>query len=122
MTHTKSGNRIIINFPGGGLDGKERPEDAVVREFEEESGDAVEIVRHLFSSDGTYVNPDYPNNRMQCHYYLVRAALPLKLRGTADDITSLEWFPLTALPFERMLEVDADFSRALPRLLAACRP
>ncbi len=121
MSNTKSGNRIIINFPGGAVDPGENHNDALIREFEEESGDTIEVVRHLFSSDGSYINPDYPDNRLQCHYYLVQAHEPLRLQGIAADVSHVEWFLLADLPYNRMLEVDADFCKWLPQLLASER-
>lgn len=121
MSNTKSGSRTIINFPGGAVDPVENHEDALIREFKEESGDTIAVIGHLFSSDGLYVNSDYPNNRLQCHYYLVQAEQPLRLKGTAADVSHVEWFLLTELPYNRMLEVDADFCRRLPQILASER-
>jgi 8-oxo-dGTP pyrophosphatase MutT (NUDIX family) len=117
MCHTTSGKRIIINFPGGAIDAGEDPEQALLREFEEESGGKVRVLRHLASSDGLYVNPDYPKNRLLCHYFLVAEVAPLHLRGNNADVERLEWFSLSALPFERMLDVDAKFCRTLRSLL-----
>jgi 8-oxo-dGTP pyrophosphatase MutT (NUDIX family) len=117
MSHTVSGNRTIINFPGGALDAAEAPEQALLREFEEETGGKVRVLRHLASSDGLYVNPDYPKNRLLCHYFLVAEVATLQLSGNNADVERLEWFSLSALPFERMLEVDATFCRSLGALL-----
>ena len=117
LSHTVSGTRTIINFPGGALDRGESAEQALIREMREEAGGSVAIIRHLSSSDGKFVNPDYPTNRLLCHYYLVAEVEPLDLTGNSGDVQKLEWFPLSKLPFERMLDVDAEFCRALPQLL-----
>jgi len=110
MCHTRSGSRIIKNFPGGALDQGETPHQALLREFQEEVRVAIDStsVTHLHSSDGGYVNPDYPSNRLQCHYFLVKLAGDIPLEGNGSDVAKLEWVPLVALPIEEMLEPDRE--------------
>ncbi|MBX7138400.1 MAG: NUDIX hydrolase [Oligoflexia bacterium] len=119
MCHTKSADRTIINFPGGAIEAGETPQQGLLREFWEETGHSAAIQRHLFTSDGSHSNPDYPGAKLLCHYFLVEADLPDHPGGNGSDVVALEWFRLDHLPLTRMLEVDAEFCRLLPKLLHA---
>jgi len=45
---------IVWNFPGGGIEGMETPEEACVREVKEETGYNVVIKRLLFKSSNKF--------------------------------------------------------------------
>ena len=120
---TKSGNRMILNFPGGAIDPQEDRLQALKREFGEEVGISIAVGRHLHSSDGSDINPDYPDNRILFHYYLVHSDEPVYLQGNNADVAELGWFKLKELPLEgmlteQMLKPDAEFCALLPKLLA----
>lgn len=77
-------------LPGGGIEPHETPEEAIVREFEEETGLTVSIVRKI----ATYL----PVNRLTrvTHFY------ELTSHGGAlspqDETRAATFFPLNALP------------------------
>ena len=118
MCHSTSGSRVIRNFPGGCVEQGEDLKDALVREFEEEVGRKLDLatVTHFHSSDGSYINPDYPGNRMQCHYYLVQIVGDIPLQGNDADVKKLEWVPLCDLPQEDMLPPDIEVTSLLKEL------
>jgi 8-oxo-dGTP pyrophosphatase MutT (NUDIX family) len=120
MCHTTSGSRVIRNFPGGRVEQGENLKDALLREFEEEVGGKVDVatVTHFHSSDGSYINPDYPGNRMQCHYYLVQILGDIPLHGNDADVKKLEWVPLAELPKEDMLSPDIEVTNLLKELFS----
>lgn len=117
LCHSVSGSRIIINFPGGGIDPGESREQALHREAHEEIGTTIVIGGHLHSSDGGHINPDFPQNRLLCHYYLIEPTESPSLSGNSLDVAKLEWFPLDNLPYEHMLDVDEQFARQLKSLI-----
>ncbi len=113
VCHTKSGDRIIRNFPGGGVEPGENFETALKREFSEEAGVEPVSVAHFHSSNGLHINPDYPKNRIQFHYYLVEVKGDVNFEGNGDDVGRLEWIPLNELPLKDMLEPDREVAEIL---------
>jgi len=51
--HVERGD-IVWNFPGGGMEDGETPEQACIREVKEETGYDVSIVKKLFSNEKKY--------------------------------------------------------------------
>lgn len=77
-------------LPGGGIEPHETPEEAVVREFEEETGLNVSIVRKIAEY--------HPVNRLTrvTHFYeLISHAGTL---SPQDETRAATFFPLNALP------------------------
>ena len=104
MVHTKSGNKNILNFPGGGVELSEGLAEAVIRECEEEIGTLVTVKKLYYASRNLYVHDDFPNTYMYNLYFVVE---PCKNIGTGE--LDAEWYPLNALPVEKMLPIDQEF-------------
>ncbi|MCC7303609.1 MAG: NUDIX domain-containing protein [Bacteroidia bacterium] len=63
--------REITKFPGGGLEYGEGPADCIVREFREETGNDVQVIRHVYTTD-FFVQSAFGNNQVISIYYEVK--------------------------------------------------
>lgn len=87
-------------FPGGKVEAGETPEEALVREIQEELDTTIKVERFL-----TTVEWDYPKFHLTMHCYLCTVAEgDLTLREheaakwlTMDDIDSVNWLPADVL-------------------------
>ena len=98
------GRRWIL--PGGGLDHGEHPYDAVIREFEEETGFEVEVLR-LLGIDSELreeADRDYHALRIMYEVRIVGGELRHEVGGTTD---LAQWFPLADIgQLDRLRSVD----------------
>lgn len=89
--------RKIIKFPGGGLNWGEGLTDCLKREWREELGITVDIVRHFYTTD--FFQPSaFDNSQVISVYYLVTGQVPDNIVNTeanertfwmsADNITA----------------------------------
>lgn len=69
-------NRPITKFPGGGLELGEGTIDGLKREFKEEMGLDIEIIRHFYTTD-FYVPSAFDNSQVISIYYLVQPISPM---------------------------------------------
>lgn len=106
MTHTLSGTKNILNFPGGGVDEGEGFAEALKRECLEELGMAVEIEKFLYASKDLYRHEDFPHSYMYNLYFLVKLK-PNEIIEHAE--LEAEWFTLDNMPFDSMLPIDQEF-------------
>jgi ADP-ribose pyrophosphatase YjhB (NUDIX family) len=86
-----NGKRWIL--PGGGIDHGEHPHDAVIREFEEETGFQVEVVR-LIGIDSEFreeADRDYHALRIMYEVRIIGGELRYEVDGTTD---LAQWFPV----------------------------
>jgi ADP-ribose pyrophosphatase YjhB (NUDIX family) len=86
-----NGKRWIL--PGGGIDHGEHPHDAVIREFEEETGYDVEVLR-LLGIDSEFreeLDRDYHALRIMYEVRVAGGALRHEVGGTTD---LAQWFPI----------------------------
>ncbi|SER97728.1 ADP-ribose pyrophosphatase YjhB, NUDIX family [Lentzea xinjiangensis] len=98
------GKRWIL--PGGGLDHGEHPHDAVIREFEEETGFAVEVLRLLGIDSELREEPDRDYHALRILYEvrIVGGELRYEVDGTTD---LAQWFPVADIErLERVPSVD----------------
>jgi ADP-ribose pyrophosphatase YjhB (NUDIX family) len=85
------GKRWIL--PGGGIDHGEHPYDGVVREFEEETGHTVEVLRLLGIDSELREEPDrdYHALRIMYEVRIVGGELRNEVGGSTD---LAQWFPV----------------------------
>ncbi len=110
LTQTKSGSKIIFNFPGGGVERDEGFKDALVRECEEEIGAIISIERLLYTTKGVHIHEDFSDNSMFNLYYLVKTDDTVFNRQEEEGSTLFSrWFSLDEIPVDQMLSVDREF-------------
>ena len=68
-------NRIIIKFPGGGLDWGEGIIDCLKREWKEELGIDIEVLEHFYTTDFFQASA-FDSSQVISIYYLVMAEAP----------------------------------------------
>jgi ADP-ribose pyrophosphatase YjhB (NUDIX family) len=111
MTHTRSGTKDVLNFPGGGVEINEGFADALKRECFEELGMHVEIERFLYSSKQLYLHEDFPQFRMFNLYFLIKPTAQ-KEEGELE----VEWYPIDSLPLQQMLPIDQEFASVIDEI------
>jgi len=79
-------------LPGGGIEPFETPEEAVIREVEEETALRITIEKHI----ATYT----PINRLSSltHIFLCTPEEKVSIVCQKEEVASAQFFPLTALP------------------------
>ncbi|MBA7617542.1 ADP-ribose pyrophosphatase [subsurface metagenome] len=83
----------LLEIPAGGIDGKEKPEDAVGREMQEETGYLPKKVEQL---GGFYSTPGYCTEYL--HLYLATDLTPSQLYAEDTEIIKLVRVPITKIP------------------------
>ncbi|HEX8866515.1 MAG TPA: NUDIX hydrolase [Lentzea sp.] len=93
-------------LPGGGIDHGEHPHDAVVREFMEETGFEIEVLR-LLGIDSEFreeQDRDYHALRIMYEVRIVGGELRYEVDGSTD---MAGWFPLADIgQMERVPSLD----------------
>ena len=65
----------ITKLPGGGLEYGEGPMECLVREFKEETGNEVEVLRHFYTTD-FFMKSAFGENQVISIYYEVKLLGP----------------------------------------------
>lgn len=111
LVHERIGNFAFTKFPGGGLELGEGIADCLIREFREETGIEVELVRHLYTTDFFQQSAFRETDQLISVYYEVRALSGLeKLRfdeheivtGGRKETLQFEWVSLDILNEEKL--------------------
>lgn len=116
ISHERIANEVYAKFPGGGLEFGEGTVEAVVREFMEELGIAVQVVSHFFTTDFYLPSAFNPEDQIISIYYRVTTvgdvSLPYYL--PSPDHTEVmhagqlfRWYKLNQLN-EELLALPAD--------------
>ncbi len=105
MVRTQSGDRLVYNFPGGGIEFHEGLASALIRECEEEIGTTITIKEHVYSSQKLYEHKSFPGTCSLGLYYTIECANPIDLKKQGAV-----WFDLDNLPMDEMLEPDIEFA------------
>ncbi|HBY05784.1 MAG: NUDIX hydrolase [candidate division TM6 bacterium GW2011_GWE2_42_60] len=104
MVKTQSGDRLVYNFPGGGIEPNESLEDSLVRECQEEIGALVTVEKLIFFSQKLYTHSSFPDI---CSFYIY---YEISCNGPIDPAKQCaKWFDLNALPLDQMLDADLEF-------------
>lgn len=100
---------IVWNYPGGGVEGNETPEEACIREVKEETGFDVKIMLLLYRS----------SNKFSFLAKIIGGELHLDLHNEANkDIIDVAWVevgdkekfdPYTAPLLELAIEISDSF-------------
>lgn len=69
--------KYITKLPGGGLEFGEGTIDAIKREMMEETGIAVEVTEHFYTTDFFQVSAFNPNAQVLSIYYILKALGPI---------------------------------------------
>ena len=117
LAHWNQNGRSGWTLPGGGIDPGEHPVDAVVREIAEETGyvaeagDLVGIDSKVVAAEHRFVADAGPLHALRIVYRarVIGGQLVNELEGTTDEAA---WFPLEAIPENRVDLVDIAFEMA----------
>jgi 8-oxo-dGTP diphosphatase len=100
----------LINCPGGKLEPGESPQEAVVREFAEETGMTLAVDDLTPAAELVFRFPDVPEwDDLRLHYFTAT-----KYAGESEEIAA-DWMAEADLPYDRMWD---DSRLWLPLVLA----
>lgn len=99
VTDERIAGRQITKLPGGGLEFGEGPKDCICREFLEESGVEVEVVKHLYTTDFFQQSAFDPNHQVISIYYVVKSISPSEqdFKIPLEDFCDFRWIPISRL-------------------------
>ncbi|MCC7232565.1 MAG: NUDIX domain-containing protein [Bacteroidia bacterium] len=115
--------RFITKFPGGGLEFGEGLQDCLRREFMEETGHKIEIVRHYYTTD--FFVPSAFDSSLQVIsvYYLIQSKAgwalelshrPFQFRNVEEGAQAFRRIPVEELSSENLtLPIDQYVGRML---------
>ena len=93
-------NHGMLDLPGGFVDVMETAEDAVRREISEELGISVTSMKYLTSFPNEYVFSGYSVFTLDLAF--VCEAADLDKANPKDDISSIEFYDLSAVPLKEL--------------------
>jgi len=107
-------NVSFTKFPGGGLEYGEGLIDALKREYMEETGMEIEVIKHIYTTD-FYEKSSFNESQIISIYYQVRAKseINLNIKTKSFDFTEksiegkLQAFRL--IPLKQLQEIDLTF-------------
>lgn len=117
LTRSHFRGREFVNYPGVGIEIEEAPRAALLREFSEETGLVVRPVRALYVSEGAHLSTQMSVQIVSAYWLVERVSGEPRMGGNGNDVRSLFWADLNALPTAEMFPSDKEFSAVLPGLL-----
>ena len=104
----------VVKFPGGGLEPGEGLAGCLQREFLEETGLEIEIIRHYYTTDFFVPDLTDPSRAVVSVYFLVKPVAYAALPAAADGALEFFWAPLEGLePGALSLPIDKEVARRL---------
>ncbi|MDZ4668924.1 MAG: NUDIX hydrolase [bacterium] len=103
LVHEKMPQLHFTKFPGGGLELGEGTRDCLVREFMEETGLAVKVTDHLYTTDFFQASAFRPGDQLMAIYYRVEPISDVKQLsllektisfGGKEEILRFFWSPM----------------------------
>ncbi len=89
-------------FPGGGIDGRESEEEALVREFQEELNGVIRPVRRLWQSTTQW--------QVDLAWWLGEVDESVPLVANAEEVESIHWLNgVQMLELPELLESNREF-------------
>lgn len=106
----------VVKFPGGGLEMGEGTIECVKREWMEELGLEIEVLRHFYTTD-FYQQSAVDPSQIISIYYLVQPALPADYVFPENAVETFLWLPVNeTLPEKVTLPIDIKVARMLAGL------
>ncbi|MFZ4260734.1 NUDIX domain-containing protein [Sphingobacterium sp. HJSM2_6] len=105
ISDERTENVSFTKFPGGGLEYGEGIIDALKREYLEETGMQIEVIKHIYTTD-FFEKSSFNESQIISIYYLVKAlnTVNLNIRENSFDFT------------EKSIEGKLQAFRLIPRL------
>lgn len=109
----------VTKFPGGGLEFGEGTIDCLKREFLEETGNAVEITGHFYTTDYFQLSAYNPSHQIISIYYMVKPAGGFPIAATEkifdfedgkEYAQTFRWIPLSTIS-------ENDFTLPIDRIV-----
>jgi len=116
LTRSLFKGRPFVNFPGGGIELEEPPKQALIREFQEETGLTPTLERVLYTSESCHLSTQVPIQIVSI-YWLVKAEGEPETKGNGDDVETTFWAALEDIPTSEMFPAELEFVKELPGLL-----
>ena len=91
--YRKAVEASLLEVPAGGMEPGESPEDAVIRELQEETGHTADTLKHLQSF---YMSPGYCTEEM--HAFLATDLRPAVLDPDFDEDIEVVRVPINEIP------------------------
>ncbi len=105
--------RRVIKFPGGGLDPGEGTVEGLKREWMEELGLPIEVLRHYYTTD-FFQKSAFDDSQVISIYYMVKAAPDTEISNIIPEERTY-WMPVGEL-CEEVFTLPID--RVVGRMLA----
>lgn len=108
LVQEKIGNLDYVKFPGGGLEFGEGTAQCICREFEEETGQQVSIMHHIYTTDFFVQSAFKQTDQIISLYYRVHCKtwdqIPkqraVQMPGMRAEFFNFFWLPLTEIKAE----------------------
>ncbi len=107
---------LFTKFPGGGLEYGEGTIECLKREMLEETGNSVEVLQHIYTTDFFQESKFHPGMQVISIYYLARftrqpdlkiSKKPFDFPESTERGQSLRWIPLRSItPNDVTLPID----------------